>query len=103
MVNAFNKRRKKANVGGALAQKESVEAKKDSITTVKTSVKTSYKVPPLTLRMSLTDKQEIAQWVDELQSMTGRKVSAAKLFRALSLYREQIDDEALIKLINQMN
>ncbi|MEZ9900185.1 hypothetical protein AB4332_03650 [Vibrio breoganii] len=79
------------------------EEKKQSITTVKTSVKTSYNVSPLTLRMSLTDKQEIADWVDDLQEMTGRKVSPAKLFRALVENREAIDDAELIKLIEKMN
>ena len=30
-------------------------------------------------------------------------MSAAKLFRALALYRDKIDDEDLIELINKMN
>mgnify|MGYP000392107584 CR=1 FL=1 len=77
--------------------------KKDGITTVKKKVKTSYKVPPLTLRMSLTDKQAIGDWVEALQDKTERKVSAAKLFRALVKYKENIDDDELIDLINKMN
>ncbi len=78
-------------------------AKSDGITTVKKKVTTSYKVPPLTLRMSLTDKKKITDWVDDLQDMTERSVSAAKLFRALVSYRDHIDDEELIEFINKMN
>nr|AKN36492.1 hypothetical protein [Vibrio tasmaniensis] len=53
--------------------------------------------------MSLNDKQAIGNWVEELQELSERNVSAAKLFRALALYRENIDDEELIELINKMN
>ncbi|MDN3683229.1 hypothetical protein QWZ04_23255 [Vibrio tapetis subsp. quintayensis] len=87
----------------------SISAKKESqgkgvgITTVRKKVTTSYKVPPLTLRMSLSDKKTITDWVEELQAKTERNVSSAKLFRALSLYRDNIDDNDLIKLIEKMN
>lgn len=73
------------------------------ITTVKKKVTTSYKVPPLTLRMSLHDKKSIGDWVSDLQELSERNVSPAKLFRALALYRKNIDDEELIELINKMN
>lgn len=77
--------------------------KPSGITTVKKKVTTSYKVPPLTLRMSLADKKAIGDWVDDLQKLSERNVSAAKLFRALTLYRDNIDNEDLIELINKMN
>lgn len=73
------------------------------ITTVKKKVTTSYKVAPMTLRMSINDKKIIGDWVDELQELTSRNVSPAKLFRALALYKDNIDDEELIKLIDKMN
>ncbi|MCU8386807.1 hypothetical protein OC514_20735 [Vibrio vulnificus] len=75
----------------------------DRITTVKKKITTSYKVPPLTLRMSITDKKLITDWVDDLQLLSERNVSAAKLFRALALYRDNIDDKELIKIISRMN
>ncbi|PMK78568.1 hypothetical protein BCT94_05640 [Vibrio breoganii] len=109
MANKFQSRKKqqKAKESSRVDTDTSVspqpEQKKQSITTVKASLKTSYNVSPLTLRMSLTDKQEIAEWVDDLQEMTGRKVSPAKLFRALVESREIIDDAELIKLIEKMN
>ncbi|WP_045394992.1 hypothetical protein [Vibrio rotiferianus] len=89
--------------GAISVASEKKNNKSQAITTVKTKVTTSYKVPPLTLRMSLNDKQAIGNWVDDLQALSGRKVSAAKLFRALALHRDSIDDEELIKLIDNMN
>ncbi len=83
--------------------KKGLGTKRTAITTVKKKPKTTYKVPPLTLRMSIEDKQLIAEWVDDLQAMTQRNVSAAKLFRALTLERENIDDDKLVELINLMN
>lgn len=77
--------------------------KQSGITTVKKKVTTSYKIPPLTLRMSLSDKKAIGDWVDELQELSERNVSAAKLFRALVSYRDKINNEELIELINKMN
>jgi hypothetical protein len=75
---------------------------KTVITTVKKKPTTTYKVPPLTLRLSLTDKQMIQDWVDDLQACSSRKVSAAKLFRALAATRDDIDDNKLLDLINEM-
>ncbi len=73
------------------------------LTTVKGKLKTSYNIPPLTMRMSLADKNNVSEWVEDLQEMTTRKVSPAKLMRALVEYRENIDDEVLIKIIDKMN
>ncbi|MCR9941893.1 hypothetical protein [Vibrio owensii] len=96
----------KLKARGAITVTSSTDTKNDkpqAITTVKKKVTTSYKVPPLTLRMSLKDKERIVGWVDDLQELSERNVSAAKLFRALALYRDSIDDKELIKLIDKMN
>ncbi|WP_104025168.1 hypothetical protein [Vibrio hyugaensis] len=96
----------KLKARGAITVTSSTDNKSDkpqAITTVKKKVTTSYKVPPLTLRMSLKDKERITGWVDDLQELSERNVSAAKLFRALALYRDNIDDDELIKLIDKMN
>ncbi|HGS4746587.1 TPA: hypothetical protein ACMDSL_004030 [Vibrio parahaemolyticus] len=96
----------KLKARGAITVKSSTDKRNDksqTITTVKKKITTSYKVPPLTLRMSLKDKESIAKWVDDLQELSERNVSAAKLFRALALYRDNIDDEDLIKIIDKMN
>ncbi|WP_419208253.1 hypothetical protein ACN08N_25325 (plasmid) [Photobacterium leiognathi subsp. mandapamensis] len=76
--------------------------KKTAITTVRKKPLTTYKVPPLTLRLSLTDKQNVQDWVEELQENTNRKVSAAKLFRALTAMKDEIDNSKLLKIINDM-
>ncbi|ELY1990168.1 hypothetical protein SL034_005299 [Vibrio harveyi] len=96
----------KLKARGAITIASSADKRDDksqTITTVKKKVTTSYQVPPLTLRMSLKDKKSIAEWVNDLQDLSERNVSAAKLFRALALYRDNIDDEELIKIINKMN
>ncbi|HDM8057064.1 hypothetical protein [Vibrio harveyi] len=96
----------KLKARGAITIASSTEQKNEksqAITTVKKKVTTSYKAPPLTLKMSLKDKESIAGWVDDLQKLSERNVSAAKRFRALALYRDNIDDDELIKLIDKMN
>lgn len=74
--------------------------KKGGITTVKKRATTSYKVPPLTLRLSITDKQRVADWVDEVQEDAHHKVSPAKLYRALVEVKENMDDKEL-RALNQ--
>ncbi|EDL52167.1 hypothetical protein VSAK1_26445 [Vibrio mediterranei AK1] len=94
----------------SISQKKQGKDKSDRITTVRKSVTTSYKVPPLTLRMSLTDKKQITDWVADLQSGTERKLSSAKLFRALAQHRDGLSereredfDALLIQLMERMN
>ncbi|CAK2049006.1 conserved hypothetical protein [Vibrio crassostreae] len=99
----MTKLKKRGAITAISTHKNEGSSKSTGITTVKKKVTTSYKVPPLTLRMSLTDKERISDWVANLQEQTERNVSAAKLYRALALYRDKIDDEDLIELINKMN
>ncbi|AUW07469.1 hypothetical protein [Vibrio campbellii] len=72
------------------------------ITTVKKKVTTSYKVPPLTLRVSLADKKAIGDWVDELDLLTTHKSSAAKLYRALVEYKNNLSEEEVVELNHQL-
>lgn len=76
--------------------------KKTAITTVKKKATTSYNETPISLRMSAKDKQAINDWVEELQEMTPRSVSSAKLFRALTMMKDEIDQDRLIELISEM-
>ena len=64
---------------------------------------TTYNVAPLSMRMSLADKQNINDWAHYLQTKTNRKVSAGKLFRALCDLKDEVDEEELLKRINDMN
>ncbi|CAH0530725.1 hypothetical protein CTH30272_03067 [Allocatenococcus thiocycli] len=75
---------------------------KARITTVHERVDTTYKVSPLTMRLSLSDKKAVNDWVDELQEDTKRKVSPAKLMRALTAMKDEIDQDKLLALINDM-
>ncbi|WP_394168022.1 hypothetical protein [Photobacterium piscicola] len=75
---------------------------KTTITTVRKKPLTTYKVSPLTLRLSLTDKQKVQDWVEEIQENTNRKISAAKLFRALTSMKDDIDNNKLLELMNDM-
>ena len=77
--------------------------KKKKITTVSDKINTTYKVPPLSLRLSISDKKDIADWVADLQKDTPRKVSPAKLFRALYAIKDDIDENKIIEQINLMN
>lgn len=99
----MSKLKKRGSITAVSCSQKENSGKSGGITTVKKKVTTSYKVPPLTLRMSLRDKQAIGDWVGDLQELSERNVSAAKLFRALVLYRRKIDNEELIELINKMN
>ena len=85
--------KKRAALTALSTEKNEGSSKPTGITTVKKKVTTSYKAPPLTLRMSLTDKERITDWVASLQEQTERNVSAAKLFRALALYRDKRSEE----------
>jgi hypothetical protein len=87
--------------------KQSEEQKTDSkkerrLTTVNEKTATTYKVSPLTMRLSVQDKTAVSNWVDELQANSKRKVSPAKLMRALTEMKDDIDQEALLKLIDEM-
>lgn len=63
----------------------STAVKKERITTVGRRTDTTYKVSPLSIRLSESDKKELSDWVDELNEMTekNRKANPAKLIRAL--------------------
>ncbi len=72
------------------------------ITTVATKTGTTYKVTPLSMRLSLSDKKAVNDWVEELQELCPRKVSPAKLMRALTALKDDIDENKLVSLINDM-
>ncbi|MDG3089152.1 hypothetical protein P7F88_25150 [Vibrio hannami] len=93
------------NATSALSLGRSSKGKKDKkkITTVTQKPDSSYKVAPLTARMSAREKAEMAEWVKELQEMTGRNVTTAKVIRALIAIRDDISDEDIISKINEMN
>lgn len=72
------------------------------ITTIRKKRLTSYKVSPLTMRMSITDKANIIAWTNEIDDLCRHNASPAKLFRALYQLKDQIDSTEIAKLIDEM-
>ncbi|EOD9110355.1 hypothetical protein [Vibrio diabolicus] len=95
----------KSSLGG-LATKASEpseqKTKKTRLTTANQRAETTYKVSPLTMRLSARDKQAVTEWARELDVQTHRSVSPAKLLRALLALKDTIPEEELLKLINDM-
>ncbi|GAL15957.1 hypothetical protein JCM19233_6979 [Vibrio astriarenae] len=44
----------------------------------------------------------VNHWIEELQARSRRKVSSAKLIRALTEMKDDIDQEVLLKIIDEM-
>ena len=102
-MNKLKKKGAKSNL--ASINKNNAEAsvvKKERITTVGKRTDTTYKVPPLSIRLSQADKKELSDWVDELNEKTekNRKANPAKLLRALLEIKDKIPEDELIKAIN---
>lgn len=98
-----NKGAKSSLAGIGSKDKKQDNEHRGRITTVKEKMDTTYKVSPLTMRLSLSDKKEVNDWVDDLQEKTKRNVSPAKLMRALTAMKDEIDQEKLLNIINDMN
>jgi hypothetical protein len=102
-MNKLKKQGAKSSLSGLIKNQDCTEqSKKTRLTTVRQSTATTYKVAPLTMRLSLNDKQAVGDWVNELQDSTHRRVSAAKLMRALLAIKDDIDQDELLKNINEM-
>ncbi|BCL74158.1 conserved hypothetical protein [Vibrio nigripulchritudo FTn2] len=81
-----------------------------AITVTSKQAQTTYNVPPISLRLSSRDKSNVNSWVKDLKNLTERGVSPAKLMRALTGYRNDLDDSdrdsfdrALVGYIEKMN
>lgn len=79
------------------SQPEKTEDKK--ITTVSTRRNVTTTTSPVPIRLTENDKAELSIWLEELQSMTGKKITTAKLVRGLIHMREKINDKKLIEAI----
>ncbi len=91
-----------ANLSKVSDDNKADRKKERRLTTVNEKTETTYKVSPLTMRLSVQDKMAVSNWVDELQANSKRKVSPAKLMRALTEMKDEIDQEALLQLIDDM-
>ncbi len=89
---------KKKGASSLISLPKESQEKSQGITTVKRKVTTSYNVPPLTLRMSLAEKQEINDWVADVNELSMHKASAAKLYRALNKMKNELTENEVSEL-----
>lgn len=71
----------------------------EKITTVSTRRNVTTTTSPVPIRLTENDKAELSIWLEELQSMTNKKITTAKLMRGLIHMREKINDKKLIEAI----
>ncbi|MGK0270039.1 MAG: dsDNA-binding SOS-regulon protein [Cocleimonas sp.] len=71
----------------------------EKITTVSTRRNVTTTTSPVPIRLTENDKAELSIWLAELQSMTSKKITTAKLMRGLIHMREKINDKKLIEAI----
>lgn len=85
--NDLKNRKKKTEKGGK------------GLTTV-SAKQVTHNIPPLSFRVTNTDIDRIGSWVSRLNEgeRSGKKHTKGKLFRALAIYQETLDDEALEKM-----
>ncbi|EDP98977.1 hypothetical protein [Shewanella benthica] len=69
------------------------------ITTVATRRNVTTGTSPVPMRLTENDKAELTLWLDELQSISGKKITTAKLVRGLIHMRSKINDKKLIEAI----
>lgn len=104
-MNKLKSRGAKSSLANLLKQsdEQKIDSKKERrLTTVNEKTTTTYKVSPLTMRLSVQDKMAVNHWIEELQARSRRKVSSAKLIRALTEMKDDIDQEVLLKIIDEM-
>ena len=77
--------------------------KTDKITTVGTRRNVTTGTSPVPMRLPENDKAELAQWLEELSEVTGKKITGAKLLRGLIHMRGKLNQKALIQAINEAN
>lgn len=73
-----------------------------SVTTVKIDNNVTTSTGPTPVRLTPHDKAEMAEWIDELQELTNKKLTPAKLFRGLIEMRNKIPSDELIDAIKEV-
>lgn len=72
----------------------------NKITTVSTRRNITTGTSPMPLRLTDNDKAELNLWLEELEAVSGKKITAAKLFRGLISMRGKLNTKTLIRAIN---
>ncbi len=85
-------------------KKPQVDSKAEGkITTVMTRRNVTTGTSPVPMRLTENDKAELNLWLDELQEMSGKNISTAKLVRGLIHMRDKINDKKLIEAIKDVS
>ncbi|EGQ8057351.1 hypothetical protein HPX47_004825 [Vibrio alginolyticus] len=79
---------------------ESEIEKKITVTSSASNITSS--VSPTTMRLPPKPKAELAVWISELQELTDKKITPAKLMRGLIEMRSDIPSDALIEAIQKV-
>ena len=92
----------------ALSRRENKKLQVDSkaegkITTVMTRRNVTTGTSPVPMRLTENDKAELNLWLDELQGMSGKKITTAKLVRGSIHMRDKINDKKLIEAIKDVS
>ncbi|EKG9565895.1 hypothetical protein O5P60_004786 [Vibrio parahaemolyticus] len=74
--------------------------KKITVTSSASNITSS--VSPTTMRLPPKPKAELAIWISELQELTDKKITPAKLMRGLIEMRGEISSDALIEAIHKV-
>lgn len=78
------------------------EKRKESITTIKKDNNVTTSTGPTPFRLTPHDKIEMTHWIDELQELTNKKLTPAKLLRGLIEMRGKIPNDLLISAIKEV-
>lgn len=73
------------------------------ITTVSKRSNTTTGTTPIPIRLSDRDKAELNIWLGKLSDTTGKKITSAKLLRAIIHMRHDLDEVTLIQAIHEAN
>ncbi|CDU04913.1 conserved hypothetical protein [Vibrio coralliirubri] len=76
-----------------------VQAEDKVITTNKQNVDTTHNISPTPMRLTLRDKGDLDDWVEDLQQDMRKKVTGAKLFRGLIAIKDELPASVRKKLI----
>lgn len=74
----------------------------ESVTTIKIDHNVTTNTGPTPLRLTPHDKAEMAKWIEELQKITNKKLTPAKLFRGLIEMRKKIPSDILLDAIKEV-
>tara|TARA_R110000868_G_scaffold411403_1_gene703734 strand:+ start:378 stop:683 length:306 start_codon:yes stop_codon:yes gene_type:complete len=74
----------------------------EKITTVLTRRNITTGTSPMPLRLTENDRANLNLWLEALEAESGKKITAAKLFRGLINMKDKINTKVLIRSINDV-